>query len=318
MFSIRNNDKAKITNIIKRSIEQGKDSAKIRNNIPQDMLETICDFLVSFDPDLFYLDRISYLYSDSIDLRFFYNRPYETIIDQRDRCQKVRNYLLSRAQGLTDYEKLICIHDLLARNVSYGNPSIEDAHSIIGPLLQKTGVCEGIAKSFKYLLDGQGIPCDLVYGDGINPLDGSREPHMWNLVQFNGEWRHVDVTFDITIRKNNVLRYDYFMLADSSIELDHTWNRNEHPKAQGDAIDYYGVNNLVMNKRSDLKKRVGYCLNNHINDCVVKIPAVGDSELLTNKVMKVIEESLIEQNYAGNYELFFNPSQHVYHISFSV
>lgn len=50
--------------------------------------------------------------------------------------------------------------------------------------------------------------------------------HAWNIIKINGEWRHVDVTWDLPCAwyKKCVLRggkYGYFLLTNEEIQEDH-------------------------------------------------------------------------------------------------
>jgi transglutaminase/protease-like cytokinesis protein 3 len=56
-------------------------------------------------------------------------------------------------------------------------------------------VCEGYAKSFKYILDDLGIPCVIVCGVGQNS-NGEIENHAWNYVKLKDKWYAVDCTWD--------------------------------------------------------------------------------------------------------------------------
>ena len=60
------------------------------------------------------------------------------------------------------------------------------------------GVCEGIAKSVKVLCDTLGIWC-MIAVCGNNPEKGIKYRHTWNIVKIDGQYYHLDVTFDNTL-----------------------------------------------------------------------------------------------------------------------
>ena len=70
-----------------------------------------------------------------------------------------------------------------------------DIHNIYGALYNKKVVCEGYARTFKYILDGLGIENVLVSGTGTNS-SGVTESHAWNYVKIDEKWYGVDVTWD--------------------------------------------------------------------------------------------------------------------------
>lgn len=94
---------------------------------------------------------------------------------------------------------------------------------IIGPLGQGVGVCEGIAKAVKVLLDALGVWCVIAIC-GNNPEKGIKYRHTWNIVRIGGAYYHLDTTFDNTLGKSDKvedIRYDYFNLDDGHIFKDH-------------------------------------------------------------------------------------------------
>ena len=86
-------------------------------------------------------------------------------------------------------------------------------------------VCEGYAKSFKYLLDGLGIDSLFVMGKG-NDGNGNSENHAWNYVSLDNRWYAVDVTWDDPIIIGNgtigkETKYKYFLKGKKTMGKDH-------------------------------------------------------------------------------------------------
>ena len=133
---------------------------------------------------------------------------------------------LKNAKG-SDYNKVMYVHNWLIDNIEYDTTTKRtNAYNIYGALKEKSVVCEGYAKAFKYVLDDLGIPCVLVNGMATNS-EGSSERHMWNYVQLNGRWYAVDVTWDDPIivgkgKLTNSARYKYFLKGDTTMSKDHT------------------------------------------------------------------------------------------------
>ena len=97
--------------------------------------------------------------------------------------------------GMSDYEIAKALHDYLALNNEYdmryysgGMPRI--SYTAYGALVNRTSVCAGYALAYERLMDQVGIPCEYVTG---MTTSGS---HAWNIIQIDGEWYHVDVTWD--------------------------------------------------------------------------------------------------------------------------
>ena len=148
----------------------------------------------------------------------------DDINTQLDELEKKADEILQGAQG-SNYQKIQYIHNWLVDNIKYDTTySKPNTRNIYGALISGNVVCEGYAKSFKYLLDKLDIPCILVSGEAINSED-KRENHMWNYVKINEIWYAVDVTWDDPIILNNgelskESRYKYFCQGDN-ININH-------------------------------------------------------------------------------------------------
>lgn len=102
--------------------------------------------------------------------------------------------------SLTEVQKALLIHDRLALHCEYDTVNYEkeeagmegaipdESYTAYGALVDGVAVCEGYAKAYKYLLEQVDIPAFLCTSLDIN--------HMWNIVNVNGEYYHVDVTWD--------------------------------------------------------------------------------------------------------------------------
>ena len=162
------------------------------------------------------------------------------------------------AKTLSEREKEKYIHDFICENVRYDKLKKAYSHEIIGPLGQGVGVCEGIAKAVKVLCDALGIWC-MIAICGNNPEKGIKYRHTWNIVRIDGQFYHLDATFDNSLGKCSVtgaeIRYDYFNLDDKNIFRDHEPLIAPAPScANGDHF-YYKEKKLSFTKQEDVKKR---------------------------------------------------------------
>ncbi len=143
----------------------------------------------------------------------------EEINQQLKEVNEKADEIIKNAQG-SNYQKIQYIHNWLIDNLEYDKTYTEsNTRDIYGALINGNVVCEGYAKSFKYLLDKLEIPCILVSGEAINS-ENKRENHMWNYVKINKTWYAVDVTWDDPIILNNgelskENRYQYFCQGDN-------------------------------------------------------------------------------------------------------
>lgn len=139
--------------------------------------------------------------------------------------QEIRNKVLQNKTGNT-YDDIKMVHDYIINNTEYDTTiSKPNIYNIYGTLVNKQAVCEGYAKTFKYMMDGLGIPCTLTIGTGTNS-DGKTENHAWNYVKVQEKWYAIDTTWDDPISTTGWVsessKYRYFLKGSSNFESDHT------------------------------------------------------------------------------------------------
>lgn len=126
-------------------------------------------------------------------------------------AQRVVDELIT--SGMSDYEVVKTLHDYLVTHCDYdyrvdiGNMPFV-SHQAEGALLKGTAVCSGYAKAYEAMLNAAGIPNETItgYAGGY---------HAWNLVQVDGQWYHVDTTWDDpTTQGGDHIRYTYFLKSD--------------------------------------------------------------------------------------------------------
>lgn len=143
--------------------------------------------------------------------------------------QNILNEALRQPDG---YEQLLFIHDWIVNNTEYRRIGPEYISEADGAIVYGLALCEGYSKSFMYLAQALGYNCVCIVGRA------NGESHMWNMVELDGKWYHVDVTWDDPIMPGGGenLRHDYFLVSDKTIEKDHyIENPFTRPKA---AVDY--------------------------------------------------------------------------------
>lgn len=198
--------------------------------------------------------------SDHPEIFWIYSRPYTILDDDRaviclyslfsrqevvqkkkELEDKVSKILSQIPDGATDYEKARFIHDYICENCKYFEYPKEESDAVkwkvqtaYGCLCEGKSVCEGIARAYQLLMNRAGVECRTIYGAAnedclvikLSKVLDSNLNHAWNIIKINGEWRHVDVTWDLPCAwyKKCVLRggkYGYFLLTNEEIKEDH-------------------------------------------------------------------------------------------------
>ncbi len=141
-----------------------------------------------------------------------------------NKIEKVKNYILENRKTTT-YDNIKMVHDYLIENIEYETTiSKENIYNIYGAMINGEAVCEGYARSFKYLMDSLGIPCTLVIGKGTNS-EGKTENHAWNYVYIDNSWYAMDCTWDDPVSRNGEVsrsaKYKYFLKGSSNMLIDH-------------------------------------------------------------------------------------------------
>ena len=208
-------------------------------------------------PEIFYVTSFSYRFypgADHVEMIPEYLFEKSKIKEHQKALSSRIAKLIRPAQNLSLLEKEQYVHDFICQNIRYDKLKKSYSHEIIGPLGQGVGVCEGIAKTVKILCDALGIWCIIAISEA-NPEKGIKYRHAWNILKLDGEYFHLDATFDNSLGHDGVIRYDYFNLDDTRLFRDHEPVIYPIPACtRGDRF-YYRENKLSFTKVEDVCKR---------------------------------------------------------------
>ncbi len=205
---------------------------------------------LNFDhPDLFYLD-VSKIYLLTKITTKLWKTTYEVEIGSSqgqsylnvafanendvnqaiNRIQAEKENIKATLKG--DIENQIKgVHDYLVDQLEYDSTlSKDNIYNLYGALINHSTVCEGYARSFKYLMDDLGIPCLIACGVAVNS-SGETENHAWNYVCLNGNWYAIDVTWDDPVivgrgYVSNSIKYKYYLKGSDEFFQNHTEDGN--------------------------------------------------------------------------------------------
>ncbi len=207
-------------------------------------------------PEIFWATGFKYrYYENSGNLIFLPEYLFEKAkIREHQKAMASRvEKLVRSAKSMSELEKEKYVHDFICQNVRYDKLKKSYSHEIIGPLGQGVGVCEGIAKSVKVLLDALGV-WNVIAICGNNPEKGIKYRHTWNIVKIGGTYYHLDATFDNSLGDEEI-RYDYFNLDDKNIFRDHEPLIAPAPSCTDGGHFYYKEKKLSFTKVEDVYKR---------------------------------------------------------------
>lgn len=146
--------------------------------------------------------------------------------------RKERDYVKKKAEkiawniiepDMTDLERIRTVYEWVIRNITYDQFYARHGgyHALKGK-----AVCQGYALLLYRMLEGLGFKNIIVSGGN----------HMWNMVELEGNWYHLDATYDDLqegiIMKKHHLNYANFLKSDSDMEkTEHKWDQGTYPRA---------------------------------------------------------------------------------------
>jgi transglutaminase/protease-like cytokinesis protein 3 len=113
-------------------------------------------------------------------------------------------------------DKIKTIHDYIINNTDYdtlktdnANDTTYKSNTAYGVLFENYGICSGYSDAMALFLNKLNF---------IN-YKISNDQHIWNLVYLDGEWLHLDLTWDDPVSEINITRDNYFLITTNTLNL---------------------------------------------------------------------------------------------------
>lgn len=207
-------------------------------------------------PEFFYLGFQSEFARRGLIGTLKYPILYTPDIIDRIRQQMRRSiYRIVRGTaGLPMLEREVLVYERIAKKLSYTNNGDVRDHSIVGPILQSEGVCEGQNALLLLCFRRIGIPCIKIYGR--TKTDGW---HCWTIAWIAESGTntpvHCDVTWDGAAE--GILRFDYLNLSDNQMAGDHyDFKGSRVPVCSSESLTYYCHRGLNVRSYTELRTRL--------------------------------------------------------------
>jgi transglutaminase-like putative cysteine protease len=132
--------------------------------------------------------------------------------------ERIRQTLPAILEGAaTDRQKARAIHDWIVTHVAY-DTSLQ-RYTAYDALMSGSAVCQGYTLLAHRMMAFAGLESKIVEG---TVASGS---HVWNLVHIDGEWYHMDATWDDPVPdRPGIAGETYFLKTDAEMKRDHQWN----------------------------------------------------------------------------------------------
>lgn len=181
------------------------------------------------DPYLFFVDyTLLYSYKNGVGVvsaRPTYTMNAAELEVAMDFCRGMIERIASLASAYeTDAAKALFVHDYICEN--YGYDSTLRGDDLYEFFLSGRGTCQGYTAAYMAVMRECGIECRFVASDEIE--------HIWNAVLIDGEWYHVDLTWNDTA--NGVSRRHFMCSDEAARERGHkNWYSYADIKCNSDA-----------------------------------------------------------------------------------
>ncbi|MBQ8797074.1 MAG: hypothetical protein IJZ56_02640 [Oscillospiraceae bacterium] len=111
-------------------------------------------------------------------------------------------------EGMDQWQIALSIHDYLIAHAAYDETL--ESNGSYDLLVEGSAVCAGYARAYQDLMLRAGIDCRYVVSEAMD--------HAWNLVDIDGKWYHVDLTWDDPSPNiAGFVDHKYFLLTDEEI-----------------------------------------------------------------------------------------------------
>ena len=187
-------------------------------------------------PGIFWINETSrYSYyedGDDLMLEMSFTLKNDELAQAKKKLDKAVEQIKEKApENADDFEMELFINDYIVDNCDYDQSSTM-RHNAYGALVDGNAVCDGYSRAFQLLCGELGIDSVVIEGDS-DEFDSQTETdsdsndvgHMWNCVKLDGDWYHVDVTWNDVGNLEEVYtdteRYFYLNLTTEQIERDH-------------------------------------------------------------------------------------------------
>ncbi len=234
------------------------------------------------NPDLYFVNPLSINNNQIINGKLFLDDAYNDYLKE-DELEKFVNNLKIKTATLSDYEKIVYVHEIISKNTFYDYQAYSKttndnycAFNLIGVFLNHKAVCQGVSSFVSFLLDSLDIE------NSILMCERKGVSHSCNLIYFyeNGKKKEmiVDVSIDLKTEEHSFMRnnikcysnyhagigipYDDFL---SEVKCDYLSKISDDEKILLSNItnNYYYRNKLYFRTMSEVFLKISKLCNYH-------------------------------------------------------
>lgn len=139
-----------------------------------------------------------------------------------DEVDRVYNAVVKPNDSIRN--KILSLHNYIVVNTKYDSGKISDmsvysSDKALGPLFDGYGICSGYTDAMQLFLEKL----------GVNNYRVSSDNHIWNAVEVDGKWYHLDLTWDdpvtVGVPELDLLEHSFFLISTKELL---NFNTGEH------------------------------------------------------------------------------------------
>jgi len=130
--------------------------------------------------------------------------------------------------NMSNSDKIKVFHDYIVNNTKYDKDNTNDLYTAYDLLITGKAICGGYSDIMSIYLNSIGIQNYKI----------TSENHIWNLVNLDGTWHHLDMTWDDPVASdgNQYLIHNFFLISTDELhkldKVEHNFNINIYLEAK--------------------------------------------------------------------------------------
>ena len=265
-------------------------------------------------------DEIHEVYDDTAVVEAYRSKDLSGLTDPKDKF--IYESLVDAVDeiitdGMTDYEKEKAVYDYIFYGTQFNEENLspvdfdegeDNSHNPYGFFHDHTTICVGNATTFKLFMDVLGIDCEIIH----STEDGE---HAWNIVELDGDWYHVDVTFD---GGYETPLYSCFNVTDEVKEAaGYPWNEEDFHPCTATKYNYVMHNAEKLKDVYALPKAMKDYLGQGNTAMYVSLPVPEDvePEAFAWEVKSVVDSLMSDRYYFSTGEPMYDEDRLILTIS---
>ena len=307
--------------IILQAMQKKEKVIRILNVGQADVVNLISCVLQEHPEIIYCTTNISYTKNFAGDIHIHLNNTLD-LQEEEERSEKLKRKIKQiifkiSQKNYTAYDRIRAVYEYLQENCKYDKASIHannlqsnylDSGTAYGALIKRQALCSGISAAFALICQSMGFKCCVINGN-TNEDRHSTFGHAWNLIQFHGEYYHLDCTWDI----NNyeickVLSYEYFFRNDIFMSSSHQWSKDLYPECLSPKMSLYYREKWIAMSENECGEIIQKTTDN--NKRVIRLQLSHNIKVSKENsdifVQRLVSKYVLSKNYGNSWSFSYN------------